>query len=354
MPLNLSAATLDELINTTLPNYIKNELYAQADQATPALKIFRDKKKTFPGGEGLKVIGTASFDYTTDWEIFSGEDQLSFSEMNNKKLFTYEGVENHMGLKIPYTALKAAGFVITDANTKGDMDFGKASKSDAIRITDFLEGKYAEMDFSSTQSFSKKRIWSDGSNGFAGIPALISLTPTVGTTGGLSRPNNVKWRNRALVGANKITPSNANQTLINTLREEIRLLRVYGGKPDTVFCGNKALKAFEIEVFGKGTLTMTGFKNGTTDTGINGISLSGLPPIIHEPALDDLGMTGFCYVVDTNAVALTMLQGDDMTVHMPARPYDRMAGYKSITWTGMMAANKLNSSGVYEVNTAGL
>lgn len=352
--LNISAGQLDELINTTLPGYIKNKVYEQANQATPALKIMREKKKTFPGGEGMKLVGTAAFDYTADWEIFSGEDQLSFNEMSNKKLFTYEGVENHLGLKIPYTALKAAGFVITDANTKGSMKFAKASESDAIRITNFLEGKYQEMDFSSMQSFSKKRIWSDGSNGFAGLPALISQTPTVGVTGGLSRVTNAKWRNRALVGASKITPSAANQTLSNTMREQIRLLRTNGGMPDAVFAGNKAIKGFELEVYAKGQLTQTGFKNNAVDIGIEGIRLSGLPPIIHEPALDDLGMDDYFYVVDTNAIALTMLEGDDMQVHMPSRPFDRMAGYKSLTWTGMLVATKLNSSGVYQIDDTGL
>lgn len=348
--LNLSAATLDEIINTTFESYIKNKLYAQADQATPAVKIMREKKQVFPGGEGLKLTGTASFDYTTDWEIFSGEDQLSFSEMNNKKLFTYEGVENHMGLKIPYTALKATGFKITDANTKGSMDFAKASKSDALRITNFLDGKYAEMDLSSRQSFSKKRLWSDGSNGFIGIPGIITNTPATGITGALSRVTNTKWRNRALVGANQITPSATNQTLTATIQEEIRLLRVYGGNPDVIFAGNKALRAFELETRANGTLTQTGFMNGTVDIGIKGISILGLPPIIHEPALEDLGLTDFFYVIDSNTVALTMLEGDDMTVHLPSRPYDRMAGYKSMTWTGMICAKQLSGSGVYQVD----
>lgn len=352
--LNLSATTLDELINTTLPHYLKNDLYAQADQSTPALKVFREKKKTFPGGEGLKLVGTATFDYTADWEIFSGEQQLNFNEFSNKKLFQYEGIENHLGLKIPYTALKAAGFVIKDANTKGSMEFSKAAKSDMLRITDFLDGRYKEMDFSSKQSFSKKRIWSDGSNGFAGIPAIITTTPTTGTTGALSRSLNTKWRNRALVGASKIVPSASSQTLTNTMREELRLLRVFGGNPNVIFAGNKALKAFELEVWGKATMQVDNFKLGTANLDIGAIKLPGLPPIVHEPALDDLGLQDYFYIIDTDAVALVMLEGDDMTVHMPARPYDRMAGYKSITWTGMIAANKLNSSGVYQVDSTGL
>ncbi len=352
--LNLTASTLDEIVNTTLESYIRNELYAQADQATPALRIMQSKKKTFPGGEGLKLTGTASFDYTTDWEIYSGEDTLTFNEMNNKKLFTYEGIENHMGLKIVYTALKAAGFKITDANTKGSMTFAKASKSDANRITDFLQGKFKEMDFSSRQSFSKKRIWSDGSNGFHGLPSIIKNVPAVGITGGLSRATNEKWRNRALVGDDAITPSTSAQTLLATMQEECRLLRVYGGNPDAVFAGNKAIKAFEKEIRANGTLTQTGFMNGNTKVGIKGIELIGLPPIIHEPALDDLGLSGFIYIVDTNAVALTMLEGDDMTIHMPSRPYNKMSGYKSVTWTGMLCGKQLNGCGVYEVVTTGL
>lgn len=352
--MKLTAATLDEIINTTLPYYIRDELFAQANQQTPALKLFQKKKKTFPGGESFKLVGTASFDYTTNWEIFSGEQKLNFNEMNNKKLFTYQAVENHMGLKIPYTALKQAGFEITDKNTKGSMDFSKASDSEAQRITNFLEGKYKEMDFSATQSFSKTRIWSDGSNGFIGIPGLITTTNTTGTTGGLSRVLNTKWRNRALTGANKIAYSAANQTLTNTLVEEIRLLRVYGGNPNAVFAGNKAMKALEVEIRAKGNYTLTGWMDGNTDIGIKGVQVMGLPPVMHEPALDDLGLSDYIYIIDTDAVALTMLEGDDMTVHMPARPYDRMTGYKSITWTGMMVAKQLNSSGVYQVDTTGL
>ncbi len=65
-------------------------------------------------------------------------------------------------------------------------------------------------------------------------------------------------------------------------------------------------------------------------------------------------MSDYFYVIDTNAVNLVMLTGDDMQVHMPARPYDRMSGYKSVTWTGMMAAKQLNSSGVYQIDDTGL
>lgn len=237
MTLNLSAATLDLIYNTTLESFIRDEMFAQADQDTPTLKVMREKKKTFPGGEGLKLTGIASFDYTADWEIFSGEDQLHFNEFNNAKRFTYNGIENHLGMKLTFTELKAAGFMITDANTKGSMDFKRAAKTDQNKIVDYIETKLKEQDFSATQSFSKKRIWSDGSNGFIGVPGIVTQSPSTGVTGGLSRVTNEKWRNRSLVGASKINVSATDQTLTQTMRNEMRQLRRYGGKPDFVACG---------------------------------------------------------------------------------------------------------------------
>lgn len=353
MSLNLPADVLDNLINQTLPHYIRNDLYAQADQATPALKMFRDNKEMFPGGTG-DIKFNVTFDYQMGWELYSGEDQLSFTNPNNLKQATYPWYENHLGLKLTFTELKAAGFAIKQANSMGDDNFPTISKSDALRITNYLDSKYQEMDFSSRQSFSKERIWSDGSNGFPGIPALIVDDPTTGVAGGIPRGTNPKWRNQSLVGANKIVPSAANQTLSVTLREQVRLLRVHNGNPDNFFAGNKALKALEMETQAKGTYTMTGFGGGKTQLGIKGLSIMGVGDIVHEPALDDLNMADRIYILDSNMVKMFMFDGDDMVTHTPARPYDRMTFYKSITWTGCILGKQLNSSGVYQVDTTGL
>lgn len=353
MSLNLSADTLGNLLNQTLPFYIKNELYAQADQATPALRMFREKKETFSGGIG-EIRFNTTFDPTMEWESYSGDDQLSFNKGNNTKQASYEWSENHLGLTLSFSELKAAGFSITSGNSAMGDSFQAVGESDMIRITNHLKSKYEEMDFSSRQSFSKDRIWSDGTNGFAGIPALITGTPTVGVTGGISRVTNTKWRNRALVGASKISYSVANQTLTSTLREEVRLLRVNNGNPDMIFVGNKFMKALELEAQDKGQYTQVGFGSGKTQLGIKGLSLLGVGDVVYEPALDDLGFDDYAYILDSSKIKLFMLDGDDMVTHLPARPYDRMTFYKSITWTGAMVAKQLNSSGVYQVNDSGL
>src|SRR3546814_8043054 len=89
-------------------------------------------------------------------------------------------------------------------------------------------------------------------------------------------PIYTRWRNRALVGTNKGTHSNSDQTLTNKLRSEVRQLRRYGGRPTLVLCGSAAIERLEAEIHEKGVYTQTGFINkGATDIGMADISMRG-------------------------------------------------------------------------------
>ena len=243
-----------------------------------------------------------------------------------------------------------AGFSIA----KGDSGtFNAVSNQDTIRIQNFLTSKYEQMDYDSRYSFSQDRVWSTGANGFAGIPALITDSPATGVTGSLSRSANPLWRNRARVGGTKITPSASNQTLTQILRSEMVQLRKYGSVNHVAYCGSLFMEALRVEMTGKGDYTQTGFGSKPTEIGVNGVSLDGMM-FMYEPALDEIGESDRCYIVDHSSIFLYMHSGNDMTVHEPARPHNILAYYKSILWSGAMVAHRLNSSGVYEVNTSGL
>src|SRR3546814_16467720 len=62
---------------------------------------------------------------------------------------------------------------------------------------------------------------------FAGIQSIIVDDPTTGVAAGIDRATNTWWRNRALVGTNKVTHSTSDQTLTKKLRSEVRQLRRY-------------------------------------------------------------------------------------------------------------------------------
>lgn len=349
MPIEFTAGQLDQIVQATLPYYVKDKLFEQADQSTPAMNKFRQKKKMYPGGQ--EIIINPKFGKQSQWDLITSSDQqLTFNEYDPLKQARYTWEMNHLGLQLAWQELVTAGFSLSN----GDMNkFNTVSGQDQIRIQNFLTSKYEQLDFDSRHSFSQDRIWSDGANGFAGVPALITDSPSTGTTGSLSRVSNTLWRNRARVGANKITPSGTNQTLTQLLRSEMVQLRRYGSVNHVAYCGSLFMEALRVEMTAKGDYTQRGFSGDATDIGVNGVSLDGMM-FVYEPSLDEIEYYGRCYIVDHNNIMLYMHDGNDMTVHEPKRPHDRLAYYRSLLWSGAMVAHRLNSSGVYEVLTTGL
>lgn len=349
MSIQFTADQLDQLVQSTLPFYVKDKLFEQADQATPALKKFQSGKKMYPGGD--TIIINPKFGRELSMDLITASDQeLTFGTVNPLKQARYTWDMNHMGLTFTWQEALQAGFSLKSAD---DGTFTKVTEQDAIRIQGFITSKFEQFDFDTRHSFSIDRIWSNGTNGFPGVPALITDSPTTGVTGGLSRVSNTLWRNRSRVGASKIAYSAANQTLTQTLRSEMIQLRRYGSANHVAYCGSLFLEALRVEMSEKGVYTQTGFKDSTVDIGINGVSLDGML-FQYEPALDDTGENDRCYIIDHNSIFLYMHSGNDMTMHEPKRPYNVLAYYKSLLWSGAMVAHRLNSSGVYEVVTTSL
>src|SRR3546814_9798774 len=107
-------------------------------------------------------------------------------------------------------------------------------------------------------------LWKDGAQSskvFAGIQSIIVDDPTTGVAAGIDRATNTWWRNRALVGTNKVTHSTSDQTLTKKLRSEVRQLRRHGGRPTLVLCGSAAIERLEAKIHEKGVYPQTGFIN---------------------------------------------------------------------------------------------
>lgn len=349
MSISFTAAQLDQLVQSTLPFYVKDKLFSQADYATPALKTFQEKKKLYPGGDA--IIINPRFGKEASWDLVSSSDQvLTFKEYNPLKQARYTWDMNHLGLTFSWQEALAAGFSLSKAD---DGNFTPVPKQDEIRIQNFLNSKYEQLDYDSRYSFSEDRVWSSGANGFSGIPAIITDSPSTGVTGSLSRASNALWRNRARVGASKITPSATNQTMTQILRSEMVQLRRYGMAKHAAYAGSLAMEALRVEMTAKGEYSQAGFASKQTDIGVNAVVLDGVE-FTYEPALDNIGESDRIYIVDHNAIFLYMHSGNDMTVHEPSRPHNLLAYYKSLLWSGAFVAHRLNSSGVYEVLTSGL
>jgi len=353
-----SAAELDNIANAALDFYVKGPTFKQTIQDKPLLDGLIAKQETFPGGKAnISVPVQGVFD-TSSFAGYTHNDTVSYSNPANIKRAAYPWKEVHSGITVTHTELKIDGLSVVDT-TSGDK-VSNHSERDVTVLTGLFQNKLEDMGEAWAKKFDEMlhRDGTQDAKQVPGIDLLIAENPTVGTLGGLDRATNTWWRNRAIVsagsggavGATAITPSAASQTLCRTLRTEVRQLRRYGSGKYLIIAGSAFLEALDLEIYEKGRLTDEGFtSNKATDISMADVNMRGVGKFVYDPTLDDLGKSKFCYFIDTNAIKLKVMQGEDRRIHTPARPHDQYVLYRAMTWTGGLIAKQLNTSGVYEV-----
>ena len=347
----LNMVVAADLANQLLKFYVRSGALAQTTEDKPLLRILTEKQKTFPGGLSVisePVQGVFMSDVSQFFQGYSEDDALIFTQAQNVLRAEYNWYEHHAGLEISWTELKKDGITVVDS-----METKEHSDAESVRITTGVLKNRIE-DFGESWARAKnKTMWLDGSQDPKAMPGVLSIltdTPNAGSTGGLSRATYPWWRHRVLVGATKITADAANQTLTKTMRSEVRQLRRFGGKPDTLLAGSGFIDALELEVAEKGLYTQEGFTNeGRTDIGMAVINMKGVGKFIYDPTLDDLGLAKRCYVIDSRRLKLRPMAMEENKVLHPERPYNVAVYLQSMTTTMGLVANQLNCHGVYEV-----
>lgn len=342
-----TAQELSNIANSSLDFYFnRGKVEKQAVQDRPMYDKMKSTQKTFPGGKE-NISGAVKGDYTTAFQGFSQDDTVAYGNPANTKRFNFPWKELHSGISLTLTELKIDGISVVDS-LNGEKTT-EHSDREMTAIANIMEEKLDDMVEGSARSFNSI-LWQDGTQSpkvFAGITAFVRDNPLTGLVGGIDAATNVWWRNRAALN---IAFSESQQTLSKTLREEVRLLRRFGGRPSVWVGGNKFIKALEREVSEKGIYTQQGFTNkGATDIGLATISMKGVGDCIYDPTLDDLGRSNYGYLIDPNHLFLDVMDGEDNKVHAPARPAEKYVLFRAMTWTGALIANKLNCHGVYSV-----
>lgn len=346
-----SAQELQNIANGALDWYIRGDAWSSTIQDKPLLAALDKGKKTFAGGKGnisLPVKG----DYTTAIQGYNHNDTVTYANPANVKRVVYPWKEVHAGIGVTFTELKIDGISVTDSTT------GKSTSEHSDRemsaITNLLDDKLEDMAEGYART-TNTMLWKDGTQDSKLVPGITSIildNPAVGTTGGLDRSVTTWWRNRALVGSNKIVSSTTLQTLSITLRSEMRQLQRFSKSKNYFLpCGSKFLDLLGAEIQSKGIYTQEGFSSkGKNDIGMNIYSLRGLGDFVYDPTLDDLGLSDRLYVLDMDAIKLMPMEGEENRTHNPARPYNQYALYRAMTWTGGLTAQQLNSSGTYQAS----
>jgi hypothetical protein len=350
---------LANIANSTLDFYMdKGTVFAQNIQDKPLLAAFEEAAGEFPGGKGDVSIGVKQGHGGGALTGYSHDDQVGYYNPASNKRVAYPWREHHIGIGVTHTELKTDG--ITVVENAGAQTTTQKNDREEFALANLLEEKQNEL--AEDYQFSKNRLLhGDGTSdakAIAGFRSFILDNPAVGTTGGLSRVSNTWWRNRARTTAasSVITSSTANGgALLQVLQTEYRQLRRYakGGVKHRCIAGSDFMGALEVELRANGRYSDTGYRQrGQVNGGM--ATVDSIPfldwTIQYDPTMDDLGRSKFMNVIDMRRIRLLHMQGEKMKKVAPVRPYDRYVMYSGFTMTGVLVAQQLNTSGVYEIS----
>ena len=340
-----TAEELSSLANAALEHHLRGQPVSQVKQSRPLVDDMESNKKMFGGGNEF-LTKRVKGQYVSRLRGYSHDDEQVYENPAKIREARGKWYELSAGIQVTYTELKNAGIHVT--NSKGSQT-KTASDAEMYQLANILEDKFEDLDEGSYRSFDEI-CWLDGSQDskvFPGIQSIISTTPTTGVTFGIDRAANAWWRNRASLNINVSTP--ANQVLVQTLQNEWRQLRRYGDPQFKVYAGSDFLDAFEDELRAKGNYTLSGWANkGSIDASVADASFKGTV-FQYCPQLDDQSLQKYCYVVDVNNINLWCMENEEWKIHTPERPPEKYVLYRAKTWTGLMFARQLNTSGVYTI-----
>lgn len=350
----LSLSVASDIANAILYAYARGPALAQTTQDKPLLRFLMAGKKEFSGGNlyvSDPVRGAFMSDQTSVtlssgnfFQGYANDDQLNFAQSNGILRAEAKWYEVHAGLVITWTELKKTGVTITDGNQKSEQ--GDVALT---VLTDLMEDRLEDFGESWSRAVNTM-LWADGSQDSKQIPGITALLPETtgsGTIMNLSRATYSWWNHRVTLG---IAPSAAGQTLSKKLRSEQRPLRRFGGKPNKFMAGASFIDALELEVSEKGVYTQEGFTNkGKTDMDLADISLGRVGNFEYDPTLDTMGLSKYCYELDSRRINLRPMRKEWNKVSTPERPYQYMIFLKSMTSTGALQMVQANCHEVFSV-----
>lgn len=363
-----TVAQLESVANSALDYYLtKGETFKQSLQARPLFDHLDKGGKTFPGGKG-EIILPVQFAFgaagvNDGVKGYTHNDTVVFYEADNVKQAKFPWREHHIGISVTHTQLKMDGISVSDSG-----DTSEHSGRDQTVLVNMWNNKLH--DFGEQYARTMNLLaWGDGTGdakALAGIRSMIAANPTTGNVGAIDRSvaGNAAWRNRARTaayaaavtatpalaghGGDAVTSNTANGgALWQALQVEKRQLRRYGGNPTKFLAGSDFIGALETEMRANGYYSQTGFRKA--GDGAMGPMLFDGTTVEYDPTLDDLGLAKRGYWFDPNHIYLAKMAGEWRKTHKPARPVDKFVLYRSMTSTGQLVAQQLNSALVIDI-----
>jgi hypothetical protein len=316
-------------------------------------KKLNSSKDPAPGAKQF-IVEQLLVRYQSNFQWFNGSQVVTYNRRQPIDQASYAWRSAHDGFALDEDRMIQNGITVTD-----DGPGGNATDAEMLQLTNLLKTQSKILKLGFTEKFSQA-LHLDGTqsvDAITGADALLSLTPTTGTVGGIDRSvaGNAFWRNYATTG---LTVTTTTGTVLDGMEIAYRATVRNGGKPNFIEAGATFIDGFRqymMKTFGRvdyeGVGIFRDVQAGTETLAFHSI------PITWNPEFDDLdtlyapatAWAKRAYIMNTNFVKLRPIQGQDMMTRKPPRAYDKYEWYWGLTWRGALTMDRSNAQAVIAV-----
>lgn len=348
-----TASELSDAGKIGLDYYLKNDPIDQIGVEHPFYKVLNAKKVTAPGAKQY-IVEQLLTKYQSNFQWFNGSQVVTYNRRQPIDQAQYPWRSAHDGFALDEDRMIQNGISVDD-NGPG----GMASKAEMIQLTNLLKVQNEALKEGFLEKFAQA-LDLDGTqsaDAITGRDALVSLTPTTGTVGGIDRSvaANAFWRNYAQTG---LTSTATTGNIVDYMEIAWRATVRNGGRPDYIDVGADFLDGIrQFALKSTGTqVQFSGSSERNIEVGTADIKFHGVP-LIWNPEFDDLqnlyapaiSWTKRMYMINTRNMKLRPIEGQDMITRKPPRPYDKYEWYWGLTWRGALTMNRANAHAVLSV-----
>ncbi len=340
--------------------FLRNDPIDNINTVRPLIEKMVAGKKEYGGGLQY-VVEQLRFSNDSNFQSYFGDAQVTYNRKRTLNQAKYVWGSFHDGFGLDEDELTHNGIVMTDDKSTTPTDAEK------VQLTNLLEENMETLKLGFQENFDimLHRDGSQSATDIPGLEALISLTPAVGTVGGIdpSLSANSWWRNYV-----DLTVGSTGNGLLLAMEKAWRAcIRVGGQAPDFILVGEDFIDAYRAAAGEPGSGVQrnvfvggpTGVKQGTTLDGAVGQGVStGLyfkgVELIWDPVFDVIDTLDTptvtwksrCYFINTKHLKLRPIKGHWLISRRPPRVYDRYVHYFGLTAKAALTTGKRNAHAV--------
>jgi hypothetical protein len=330
--------------------YLRNDPIDQIAVERPLYKYLAGRKVSAPGAKQY-IVEQLRVRYQSNFQWFNGSQVVTYNRRQSVEQANFAWRSAHDGFSLDEDRLIQNGITVDDSGPGG-----KASDAERIQLTNLLKEQTEILKLGFQEKFSHA-LHLDGTqsaDAITGLDALVSLTPTTGTVGGIDRATNVYWRNYAQTG---LTTTTTTGNILDYMEIAWRACVRNGGKPTFIEAGDDFIDGFRNFMFKSfGRLDYEGVSERVIEGGTKALTFHGVT--LHwNPEFDDLDSlyaptptwSKRCYMLNGTHIKLRPIEGQDMVTRKPPRAYDKYEFYWGLTWRGALTKNRSNAHAVVSI-----